>query len=124
MSIRLSGKGGDGANGGGKGDLYVQVRVLPSDKWTREGSIILSQIEVDMITAALGGEADVETVDGNVVMKIPAGTQSGTEFKLSGKGAVDPRYSDGRRGPQIVRVQVKTPTNLTRKQKEKLRDIF
>jgi molecular chaperone DnaJ len=123
MSIRLAGKGGDGVNGGSKGDLYVQVRVAPSNKWTREGIIILSRIEVDMITAALGGEADVETVDGEVVMKIPAGTQSGAEFKLSGKGAIDPRYSDGRRGPHIVRVQVKSPTNLTKKQKEILQEF-
>lgn len=123
MSIRLAGKGGDGVNGGGKGDLYVQVRVAPSNKWTREGIIILSRIEISMVTAALGGEADVETVDGEVTMKIPAGTQSGTEFKLSGKGAVDPRYSDGRRGPHIVQVQVKTPTNLTKKQKELLQEF-
>jgi molecular chaperone DnaJ len=123
MSIRLAGKGGDGANGGGKGDLYVQVRVAPSSKWTREGAIILSRIEISMVMAALGGEADVETVDGEVTMKIPAGTQSGSEFKLSGRGAVDPRYSDGRRGPHIVRVQVKTPINLTKKQKEILQEF-
>jgi len=123
MSIRLAGKGGEGSSGGGKGDLYVQVRVAPSNKWTREGSIILSRIEISMLTAALGGETDVETVDGTVVMKIPAGTQSGTEFKLTGRGAVDPRYSDGRRGPHIVRVQVKTPTNLTKKQKDLLQEF-
>ncbi|MCL2371126.1 DnaJ domain-containing protein [Candidatus Saccharibacteria bacterium] len=123
MSIRLAGKGGDGANGGGKGDLYVQVRVAPSSKWTREGSIILSRVEVSMVTATLGGEVDVETVDGEVTMKIPAGTQGGAEFKLSGRGAVDPRYSDGRRGPHIVQVQVKTPTNLTKKQKAILQEF-
>jgi molecular chaperone DnaJ len=123
MSIRLAGKGGEGANGGGKGDLYVLVRVAPSSKWTREGAIILSRIDVSMITAVLGGEADVETVDGEVTMKIPAGTQSGAEFKLSGRGAVDPRYSDGRRGPHIVQVQVKTPTNLTKKQRELMQEF-
>jgi len=123
MSIRLAGKGGEGANGGGKGDLYVLVRVAPSSKWTREGAIILSRIEVSMITAVLGGEADVETVDGEVTMKIPAGTQSGAEFKLSGRGAVDPRYGDGRRGPHIVQVQVKIPTSLTKKQKELMQEF-
>ena len=83
MSIRLTGKGGSAPKGGEKGDLYVTVRVKPHKHLTREGSIILSEKTISMVDAALGTEVDVETVDGNVRMKVPAGTQSGTPFKLS-----------------------------------------
>lgn len=119
MSIRLAGKGGDAPEGGTKGDLYVQVRVKPHKHLTREGAIILSEEHIDMVDAALGTEIDVETVDGNITMKVPAGTQSGTPFKLSGHG-VPLMRSDGDRGPHIVTVIVDTPKNLSKKQKELL----
>lgn len=122
MSIRLSGKGGPAPKGGTKGDLYVFVRVKPHKHLTREGSIILSEIRVSMVDAALGTEVDVETVDGNVRMKIPAGTQSGTPFKLSGHG-VPLMRSDGDRGPHIVTVTVETPKNLSKRQKEILEEF-
>ncbi len=86
MSIRLAGKGGPAPEGGSKGDLYVQIRVKPHKHLTREGAIILSEEKISMVDAALGCEIDVETVDGKITMKIPAGTQSGTPFKLSGHG--------------------------------------
>lgn len=119
MSIRLSGKGGPAPKGGTKGDLYVFVRVKPHKHLTREGNIILSEIYVSMVDAALGTEVDVETVDGDVRMKIPAGTQSGTPFKLSGHG-VPLMRSDGDRGPHIVTVIVETPKNLSKRQRELL----
>ncbi len=120
MSIRLAGKGGPAPDSGGtKGDLYVQVRVKPHKHLTREGSIILSEETISMVDAALGTEIEVETVDGDITMKIPAGTQSGTPFKLSGHG-VPLMRSDGDRGPHIVTIIVETPKNLTKKQKELL----
>ncbi len=122
MSIRLSGKGGPAPKGGAKGDLYVFVRVKPHKHLTREGSIILSEAKVSMVDAALGTEIDVETVDGNVRMKVPAGTQSGTPFKLSGHG-VPLMRSDGDRGPHIVTIIVETPKNLTKRQKELLEEF-
>ena len=122
MSIRLAGKGGDAPEGGTKGDLYVQVRVKPHKTLTREGSIILSEQTISMVDAALGTEIEVETVDGIVTMKIPAGTQSGTPFKLSGHG-VPLMRSDGDRGPHIVTVTVETPRNLSKKQKELLQEF-
>lgn len=122
MSIRLAGKGGDAPEGGTKGDLYVQVRVKPHKHLTREGSIILSEQVISMVDAALGTEIDVETVDGTVTMKVPAGTQSGTPFKLSGHG-VPLMRSDGDRGPHIVTIIVETPKNLTKKQKELLKEF-
>lgn len=122
MSIRLRGKGGPAPEGGSEpGDLYVRVRVKPHKSLTREGAIILSEQKIDMVDAALGCEIEVLTVDGPVVMKVPAGTQSGTPFKLSGHGV--PFRSDGDRGPHIVTVIVETPKNLSRKQKELLEEF-
>ena len=119
MSIRLRGKGGPAPEGGTEpGDLYVRVRVKSHKHLTREGAIILSEEKIDMVDAALGCEIDVETVDGVVTMKVPAGTQSGTPFKLSGHGV--PFRGDGDRGPHIVTILVETPKNLSRKQKELL----
>ena len=122
MSIRLRGKGGPAPEGGTEsGDLYVRVRVKPHKSLTREGSIILSEEKIDMVDAALGCEIEVETVDGKITMKVPAGTQSGTPFKLSGHGV--PFRADGDRGPHIVTVIVETPKNLSKKQKELLEEF-
>lgn len=122
MSIRLAGKGGPAPEGATeRGDLYVRVKVKPHKTLTREGVIILSEQKIDMVDAALGCEIDVETVDGKITMKVPAGTQSGTPFKLSGHGV--PYRSDGDRGPHIVTVIVETPKNLSRKQKELLEEF-
>lgn len=122
MSIRLTGKGGPAPKGGTKGDLYVSVRVKPHKRLTREGSIILSEKTISMVDAALGTEVDVETVDGNVRMRVPAGTQSGTPFKLSGHG-VPLMRTDGDRGPHIVTIIVETPKNLSKRQKELLEEF-
>ncbi len=122
MAIRLAGKGGDAPEKGGeKGDLYVRVHVKPHKYLTREGNIILSEQTISMVDAALGCEVDVETVDGKVRMKVPAGTQSGTPFRLSGHGLI--MRADGDRGPHIVNIIVETPKNLSRKQKELLEEF-
>lgn len=122
MSIRLRGKGGPAPEGGSEpGDLYVRIRVKPHKHLTREGNIILSEEKIDMVDAALGCEINVETVDGDITMKVPAGTQSGTPFKLSGHGV--PYRADGDRGPHIVTVVVETPKNLSKKQKELLEEF-
>ena len=114
-TIRLSGRG-EATEGGPKGDLYIQVRVKAHKHFTREGDIILSEAHVGMVDAALGTEIDVETVDGTVRMKVPAGTQSGTDFKLSSHGV--PHMNSDKRGPHIVSIVVDTPTKLSKKQKE------
>ncbi len=122
MSIRLRGKGGPAPEGGTEaGDLYVRVKVKPHKSLTREGAIILSEQKIDMVDAALGCEIEVLTVDGPITMKVPAGTQSGTPFKLSGHGV--PFRADGDRGPHIVTVVVETPKNLSKKQKEILEEF-
>ncbi len=122
QAIRLHGRGGEAPEKDGeKGDLYVVVRVRPHKNLTREGTIILSEEKISMVDAALGTEIEIETVDGKVTMKIPAGTQSGTPFKLSGHGV--PFRADGDRGPHIVTIIVETPKNLTKKQKELLEEF-
>ncbi|MBR3164033.1 DnaJ domain-containing protein [Candidatus Saccharibacteria bacterium] len=122
QAIRLSGKGGEAPDSNGqRGDLYVEVRVKAHKHLTREGDLILSELTIPMVDAVLGTEADVETVDGVVTMKIPAGTQPGTNFKLSGHGA--PRLGSEERGPHIVTINVEIPKNLSKKQKELMEEF-
>lgn len=116
-TIRLRERG-EAISGGPKGDLYVNLRVRPHKKFTREGDLILSDEHVSMVEAALGTEIEIETVDGTVTMKVPAGTQSGSDFKLSGHGV--PHIRGGGRGAHIVSVIVDTPTKLSKKQRELL----
>lgn len=119
-TIRLREQGEAVANGP-KGDLYVNIRVKPHKHFTREGDLILSEAHVSMIDASLGTEIDVETVDGPIRMKVPAGTQSGTDFKLSGHGV--PHLKGSGRGAHIVTLIVDTPTKLSKHQQELLRDF-
>ena len=116
-TIRLRERG-EAIGGGAKGDLYVHIRVKAHKKFTREGYLVLSEEHIDMVAAALGTEIDVETVDGTVTMKVPAGTQSGTDFKLSGHGV--PHLRGEARGAHIVSIVVDTPTKLSKKQRDLL----
>ncbi len=119
-TIRLREHGEAIANGP-KGDLYVNVRVKPHKQFTREGELILSEEHVGMVEATLGTEIDVATVDGPVRMKVPAGTQSGSDFKLSGHGV--PHLRGGGRGAHIVTIIVDTPTKLSKHQRELLETL-
>jgi len=116
-TIRLREHGEAVANGP-KGDLYVNVRVQSHKKFTREGDLILSEEHIGMVEAALGTEIDVDTVDGPIRMKVPAGTQSGSDFKLSNHGV--PHLRGNTRGAHIVTIIVETPTNLSKEQRELL----
>lgn len=116
-TIRLREHGEAVANGP-KGDLYVHLRVKPHKKFTREGELILSEEHIGMADAALGAQIEVETVDGPIKMKVPAGTQSGTDFKLSDHGV--PRLRSEQRGAHIVTITVDTPTKLSKEQSELL----
>lgn len=119
-TIRLREHGEAIANGP-RGDLYVHIRVRAHKKFTREGDLILSEEHVNMIDAALGTEIDVDTVDGPIRIKIPAGTQSGTDFKLSNHGV--PHLRGSTRGAHIVTIVVDTPTKLSKRQKELLEEL-
>ncbi len=118
-TIRLREHGEAIANGP-KGDLYVNIRVKPHKQFTREGDLILSSEHVSMVEAALGAEIEVATVDGAVRMKVPAGTQSGSDFKLSNHGV--PHLKGSTRGAQIVAIIVDTPTKLSKQQQELLQE--
>jgi len=119
-TIRLREHGEAIANGP-KGDLYVNIRVKAHKHFTREGELILSEEHVGMVDAALGTEIDVDTVDGPVRMKVPAGTQSGSDFKLSNHGV--PHIKGNSRGAHIITLIVDTPTKLNKHQKQLLQDL-
>lgn len=119
-TIRLREHGEAVANGP-KGDLYVNVRVKPHKHFTREGDLILSEEHVSMVDAALGTEIDVQTVDGPIRMKVPAGTQPGSDFKLSGHGV--PHIRGNSRGAQIVTILVDVPSKLSKREKKLLEDL-
>jgi molecular chaperone DnaJ len=119
--IRLAGEGEAGENGGPAGDLYVLIRVRPHPIFTREGSDLHCEMPIGFVTAALGGELDVPTLEGRVVLKIPAETQTGKLFRLRGKG-VRPVQGGGT-GDLLCRVVVETPVNLGEQQKNQLRDF-
>ncbi|HET9174436.1 MAG TPA: molecular chaperone DnaJ [Candidatus Saccharimonadales bacterium] len=120
-TIRLREHGEAIANGP-KGDLYVNIRVKPHKQFTREGDLILSEEHIGMVEAALGTEIDVDTVDGKVRMKVPAGTQSGSDFKLSNHGV--PHLKGNSRGAHIVTIVVDTPTKLTKEQQSLLQQFM
>jgi molecular chaperone DnaJ len=116
--IRLSGEGEAGRNGGPPGDLYVEIRVKPHKLFERDGSNLSCEVPVSIAVATLGGEVELPTLDGNVALKVPSGTQSGKVFRLRGKGVRTVR--DARLGDLFAQVAVETPINLTAEQKELL----
>ena len=115
----LRGQGNHGTNDGPPGDLYIRINVAPSKKFVRKGNDIYIDTHISMGKAALGTEITVATVDGDVKYTIPAGTQSGTLFRLKGKGV--PRVNSSGRGDQYVKVIVDIPKNLNDKQKDALK---
>lgn len=121
QQIRVAGKGEAGENGGPPGDLYVVVRVAPHEFYSREGDDIFVDMPLTFTQVTLGDEIEVPTLHGKVKLKIPAGTQSGTSFRLRGKGVQNVRgYGQG---DQNVRVKVVTPKNLSDRQKTLLREF-
>ena len=121
QQLRVSGQGEAGYNGGPAGDLYIVFRVRPHEKFIREEDDIYLELGLSYPQAALGDEIEVPTVQGNVNLKIPAGTQTGTRFRLKGKGV---KNVHGRGiGDQHVVVKVITPKKMTEKQKELMREF-
>lgn len=119
--IRLSGEGEPGERGGPHGDLYVVVKIKPHPTFEREGNHIRSAATVNVAQATLGATIRVPTLDGQAVLKVPPGTQSGTTFKLKGKGV--PYMRGSRRGDHLVDVVVKMPQNLTKEQKRLFQEL-
>ena len=117
--IRLSGEGEVGQNNGPSGDLYVQMQVKPHTIFTRDESHLLCTAPVSFVTAALGGELEIPTLDGRVKLKVPAETQSGKVFRIRGKGVKPVR--GGARGDILCKVQIETPVKLSSEQKDLLK---
>ena len=115
MSMRIEGKGYAGYNGGPNGDLYIHVRVKKHEDFVREGDDIYLEIPISVTQAVLGDNIEVPTVYGNVSLKIPAGTQPNTKFRLKGKGAKNVRSRIN--GDQYVTVKVEIPTSLSSEEK-------
>jgi molecular chaperone DnaJ len=114
--IRISSEGEVGYRGSNPGDLYLRLHVSAHPRFKREGATIFSEAPISFYQAALGANIDVETIDGKLKLKIPAGTQSGKVFRLKNKGAAILNGSG--RGDHLVTVQVVTPTKLSKKEKE------
>ncbi|MED4269811.1 molecular chaperone DnaJ [Geobacillus stearothermophilus] len=121
QQLRVAGQGEPGVNGGPPGDLYIIFRVEPHEFFERDGLDIYCEVPLSFAQAALGDEIEVPTLYGDVKLKIPAGTQTGTRFRLRGKGV--PNVRGYGQGDQHVIVRVVTPTKLTEKQKQLLREF-
>ncbi|MBT2731466.1 molecular chaperone DnaJ [Carnobacterium sp. ISL-102] len=119
--MRLNGQGEAGKNGGPYGDLYVVFRVKASNQFERNGSEIYYELPINFVQASLGDEVEVPTVHGKVKLKIPAGTQTGTNFRLRGKGA--PKLRGTGTGDQHVKIKLITPKNLSKEQMDLLRQF-
>ncbi len=120
--IRLAGEGEAGARGGPSGDLYIFLSITPHEFFQRDGSDLYCRVPISMVTAALGGDFDVPTIDGgNTRVKVPEGTQTARRFRLQGKGM--PVLRSRGVGDMYVQVVVETPQNLTKRQKELLAEF-
>ena len=118
QTIRLSGEGEPGSKGGVSGDLLLTIQVRPDKLFTRQGYDLLTNKEISMPLATLGGKVQLATLDGEVYLKIPAGAPSGKVIKLTGKGV--PHLRGGQRGDLLVTIRIHTPDKLYKKQRDAL----
>ncbi|CAM3814165.1 molecular chaperone DnaJ [Mesobacillus zeae] len=121
QQLRVAGKGEPGINGGPQGDLYIVFHIRTHEFFERDGDDIYCEMPITFVQASLGDEIEVPTLHGKVKLKIPAGTQTGTRFRLKGKGV--PNVRGYGTGDQHVIVRIMTPTKLTDKQKDLLREF-
>ncbi len=119
--IRLSGEGEAGVRGGQNGDLYVEIHVKPHEIFQREGNDLYYEVPIDFVVATLGGAIEVPTLNSKLKIKIPAGTQTGKQFRIRGKGVTAIRH--GGTGDLICQVKIETPVNLNKKQKQLLEEF-
>jgi molecular chaperone DnaJ len=121
MQVRVPGQGEPGANGGPPGDLYIVLRVREHEFFEREGQDIYCEMPITFVQSAIGDEIEVPTLTGRVKLKIPAGTQTGTFFRIRGKGV--PAVRGNAQGDQHIKVKVVTPKTLTERQKDLLKEF-
>ena len=122
MQVRLSGEGDTGSDGGGQGNLYVYIDVQEHQFFQRDGSDLLYELPINIAEAALGAEKSIPTLDGkDEGLKLPQGTQPGTEFRIKGKGV--PHLNGNRRGDLLVTVDVRVPGSLDDRQRDLLKEL-
>ncbi|MDR2603470.1 MAG: molecular chaperone DnaJ [Puniceicoccales bacterium] len=121
-NLRMKNMGEAGANGGPNGDLYVAIYITENKRFERHERDLYCAKKISFTTAVLGGEIEVETIDGQANLKIPAGTQAETMFRIKGQGMPDLNHP-GNRGNQYVKITIDVPTKLSREQKEKLQEF-
>jgi molecular chaperone DnaJ len=119
--LRLNGEGEPGMSGGPSGDLYVFINVKPHKFFQRRDTDVICLVEISFVQAALGDEIKIPTLNGEETLKIPKGTQYGDTFRFRGEGI--PSLRGGRRGDQIIQVEIKTPTNINKKQEKLLKEF-
>jgi len=122
QTIRITGYGAPGVNGGPAGDLYITFVIAPESKFRRSGNDLYATQDLDLYTAVLGGELMIDTLDGRIKINVKPETQNGTKVRLKGKGF--PVYkSEGQFGDLIVTFSIRVPTNLTEKQKQLFEEL-
>lgn len=122
QTIRLKGKGGAGTKGAPAGDLYITIRVSEHPDYRREGDDLFKDVPIDVYTAILGGEQEIETISGKYKLKIPPGTNSGAAFRLKGRGF--PKYGEpGIKGDLYVKAIIHVPQNLSSEEKDLVKKL-
>jgi curved DNA-binding protein len=122
QTIKIPGHGGEGMNGGPKGDLYITFSITNTTKFKRDGNNLYATIDLNLYTAVLGGEVTVDTFEGKAKLSVKPETQNGTKVKLKGKGF--PVYKrEGEFGDLIITYQIKIPENLSEKEKELFKEL-
>ena len=118
--VRIANQGASGQNGGANGDLFLRVRIAPHAFWKREVDDLVCEIPIRFDEAALGATISVPTIESAVNLKIPAGTQSGQTFRLSGRGV---KQKDGKAGDQFVKVKIVVPKDLNNRERELIEEL-
>lgn len=121
--VRVAGQGGAGEGGGPQGDVYLIVKIAEDRRFTREGDNLRTEVDIPLLTALLGGKAQVVTPTGRVELTIPAETQQGKIFRLRGQGMPKLRSKSGERGDLLAKANVVLPTNLTDREKALLEEL-
>ncbi|MDP3057136.1 MAG: molecular chaperone DnaJ [bacterium] len=121
MTLTLRGAGEAGPKGGVSGDLYINIHIKPHKNFNRQNADIIYEAEINFSEASLGAKIDVPTIEGTAVLTVPAGIESGKVIRMTGKGM--PRMDSYGRGDQYVKIKIKTPKSLTKKQRELLEEL-
>ncbi len=121
MALTMEGAGEAGPKGGSSGDLYINIHIFPHKHFKRQNSDLVYELEITFSQAAMGAKIDVPTITGKAVLTIPSGIESGKVIRMTGEGM--PRLNNRGRGDQYVKIKIKIPKSLSRRQKELLDEL-